>query len=169
MTLYELVERERRHVRGREVIAGALLVGGAAALIISIGAGVLGGSRWLALPRVVPFLVWALVLAAAAALAWRTRRRLHRDATRAQVAHAIEAEQRLRRGVLLGALELEGHGALAERAAAAARGTLPDDGAQAPRSPPGSCSFPRRRCSATDCVWSSGRSTRGGVRSSLAR
>ena len=40
MTLYELVERERRHVRGREVIAGALLVGGAAALIISLGAGV---------------------------------------------------------------------------------------------------------------------------------
>ena len=132
MTLYELVERERRHVRGREVIAGALLVGGAAALIISLGAGVLGGARWLSLPRIVPFIVWAFVLAAAGALAWRTRRRLHRDATRAQVAHAIEAEQRLRRGVLLGALELEGHGALAARAAAAARGTLPDEGALAP-------------------------------------
>jgi len=132
MTLYELVERERRHVRGREVIAGALLVGCAAALIIALGAGVLGGSRWLALPRVVPFVVWAFVLAAAGALAWRTRRRLHREATRAQVAHAIEAEQRLRRGVLLGALELEGRGPLAARAAAAARGTLPDDGALAP-------------------------------------
>jgi hypothetical protein len=132
MTLYELVERERRHVRGREVIAGALLVGCAAALIIALGAGVLGGSRWLALPRIVPFVVWAFVLAAAGALAWRTRRRLHRDATRAQVAHAIEAEQQLRRGVLLGALELEGRGALAARAAAAARGTLPDEGALAP-------------------------------------
>src|SRR5258705_125388 len=98
MTLYELVERERRHVRGREVIAGALLVG----------------------------------LAAGGALARRTRRRLDRDATRAQVAHAIEAEQQLRRGVLLGALELEGRGVLAARAAAAARGTLPDDGALAP-------------------------------------
>jgi hypothetical protein len=132
MTLYELVERERRHVRGREVMAGALLVGCAAALIISLGAGVLGGARWLALPRVVPFIVWAFVLAAAGALAWRTRRRLHRDATRAQVAHAIEAEQQLRRGALLGALELEGRGALAARAATAARGTLPDDGALAP-------------------------------------
>ena len=83
MTLYELVERERRHVRGREVVAGALLVGGAAALIISLGAGVLGDARWLSLPRVLPFVVWALVLGAGGALAWRTRRRLARDATRA--------------------------------------------------------------------------------------
>ena len=98
MTLYELVERERRHVRGREVLAGTLLVGGAAALIIALGAGVLGGARWLALPRVLPFVVWAVVLAAGAGLAWRTRRRLRRDATRAKVAHAIEAEQQLRRG-----------------------------------------------------------------------
>ena len=65
MTLYDLVERERRHVRGREVIAGALLVGGAAALIIALGAGLLGGARWLSLPRVLPFVVWGFVLAAA--------------------------------------------------------------------------------------------------------
>ncbi|HKP14692.1 MAG TPA: hypothetical protein VJT85_01445, partial [Gemmatimonadaceae bacterium] len=58
MTLHELIERERRNVRLRELIAAALLGAGAAALILAFGAGVLGGSRWLALPRVVPFLVW---------------------------------------------------------------------------------------------------------------
>ncbi|HTK50062.1 MAG TPA: hypothetical protein VL328_18910, partial [Gemmatimonadaceae bacterium] len=82
MTLHELVERERRHVRRRELIAGALL----------------GGARWLSLPRVLPFVVWLLIVAAAVLLARETRRLLRRDATRAQVAHAIEAEQRLRRG-----------------------------------------------------------------------
>jgi hypothetical protein len=132
MTLHELVERERRHVRRREVVTGLLLGLGAAAVIVTVGAGVLGGARWLALPRVMPFFVWLVVIAAAAALAWRTRERLRRGATRSQVAHAIESEQRLRRGALLGALELEGRGGLATRAAAAARGTLPRDGSLAP-------------------------------------
>jgi hypothetical protein len=132
MTLHELVERERRHVRRREVIAGLLLGAGTAALIVAVGAGILGGARWMSLPRIVPFFVWLVVVGAAAALAWRTRERLRRGATRSQVAHAIESEQRLRRGALLGALELEGHGALATRAATAARGTLPRDGALAP-------------------------------------
>src|SRR6476659_7381912 len=117
MTLHELVERERRHVRRREVVTGLLRGAGAAAVILAVGAGVLGGARWLAMPRIVPFFVWLVVLGAATALAWRTRERLRRDATRSQVAHAIEAEQRLRRGALLGALELEGRGALATRAA----------------------------------------------------
>jgi hypothetical protein len=132
MTLHELVERERRQVRRREVITGGLLGAGAVALILAIGAGLLGDARWLSLPRVVPFLVWLVVIAAAVTLAWRTRERLRRRATRTQVAHAIESEQRLRRGALLGALELEGRGALAARAAAATRGTLPREGVLAP-------------------------------------
>ena len=132
MTLHELVERERRHVRRRELIAGALFGGGAAALLLALGAVVLGGARWLSLPRVLPFVVWLLIIAAGAALVRETRRRLRRDATRAQVAHAIEAEQRLRHGALLGALELEGGGALAARAAAATRRTLPNAPTLAP-------------------------------------
>jgi hypothetical protein len=132
MTLHELVERERRQLRRREVVTGGLLGAGAAAVILAIGAGLLGDARWLVLPRVVPFVVWLVVIAAAAALVWRTRDRLRRRATRTQVAHAIESEQRLRRGALLGALELEGRGALAARAAAATRGTLPRDGVLAP-------------------------------------
>jgi len=132
MTLYELVERERHHVRRREVVTGLLLGAGVAAVIVAVGAGVLGGARWLTLPRIMPFFVWAVVVGAAGALAWRTRERLRRGATRSQVAHAIESEQRLRRGALLGALELEGRGALATRAATTARGTLPRDGSLAP-------------------------------------
>ena len=182
MTLHELVERERRQVRRREMIAGGLLGAGAAALILAIGAGVLGDARWLALPRIVPFLVWLVVIAAGGALAWRTRERLRRGATRTQVAHAIESEQRLRRGALLGALELEGRGALASRAAAATRGTLPREGVLAPtlrreghrravfaggpRSRPRSCSYPRRRCSATGCAPCCVPWTRGAVRCS---
>ena len=132
MTLHELVEQERRHIWRRELLASALLVAAVVAVIITFGAGMLGGSRWLTLPRVLPFAVWLVVLAAVGVLAWRTRSRLRRDATRAQVAHAIESEQRLRKGVLLGALELEGKGALAARAASVARGTLPSSGALAP-------------------------------------
>ncbi|MDB4883314.1 MAG: hypothetical protein JWL95_2080, partial [Gemmatimonadetes bacterium] len=132
MTLHELVEHERRQIWRRELLTSALFVAAVAAVIVAVGAGVLGGARWLALPRGVPFAVWLVVVAAVGGLAWRTWRTLRRDATRAQVAHAIESEQQLRRGVLLGALELEGRGALAARAASTARKTLPSSGALAP-------------------------------------
>jgi len=132
MTLRELVDQERRHIFRRELLAGGLLLAAVVAVIITVGAGMLGSARWLALPRALPFAVWIIVLGAAATLGWRTRRRLRRDATPAQVAHAIESEQRLRRGVLLGALELEGHGALAARAASSARRALPATGVLAP-------------------------------------
>ena len=132
MTLRELVDRERRQVLRREMLAGGLIVAAVVAVILTLGAGMLGGARWLSLPRALPFVVWIIVLGAIGALAWRTRERLRRDATPASVAHAIESEQRLRRGVLLGALELEGQGALASRAASAARGTLPASGVLAP-------------------------------------
>ncbi|HEV7994173.1 MAG TPA: DUF4175 family protein [Gemmatimonadaceae bacterium] len=132
MTLRQLVDQERRQILRRELFAGSLLVAAVVAVILTLGAGVLGGARWLSLPRALPFVVWLVVLGAAAALAWRIRRRLRRDATPARVAHAIESEQKLRRGVLLGALELEGKGALAARAASAARHTLPATGVLAP-------------------------------------
>ena len=61
MTLFDIVERERRgvarHLRvasGAWVIAGILVVLLAATLL-------LGDSRWLSLPRIAPFVVWALV------------------------------------------------------------------------------------------------------------
>ena len=127
MTIGALVDRERRHVRRQELLAAVLLGGGAVALVLGFGAVLLGRSRWLALPRALPFVVWLVLGATLVALAVRTRRRLRAGGTRTQVARAIETERGLRRGLLVGAIELEGRGALAERAAQAARAELPAD------------------------------------------
>ncbi len=132
MTIGSLVDRERRHVRRQELLAGALLAAGVAALVLGLGAALLGGARWLALPRAVPFLVWDVLGLALLALANRTRRRLRDGGTRLHVARAIETEQGLRRGLLVGAIELEGHGSLAARAASAARAGLPERAPLAP-------------------------------------
>ncbi|HET7188420.1 MAG TPA: hypothetical protein VFI52_09705 [Gemmatimonadaceae bacterium] len=127
MTIGALVDRERRHVRRQELLAAVLLGAGAVALLLGFGAVLLGRSRWLALPRALPFVVWVVLGATLVALAVRTRRRLRAGGTRVQIARAIETEQGLRRGVIVGAIELEGRGALAERAAQAARAELPAD------------------------------------------
>ena len=132
MTIGALVEGERRHVRRRELLAAALVAAGVIALGIGLGAMLLGDARWLALPRGLPIAVWLVLGATLVALAYRTRRRLRTGATRADVARAIEGEQGLRRGLLVGAIELEGSGALAQRAAAAARSGLPQGRPLAP-------------------------------------
>ena len=132
MTIGALVDRERRHVRRQELLAGALLAAGVAALVLGLGAALLGDARWLSLPRAVPFVVWLVLGAALVALAVRTRRRLRAGGTRVQIARAIESEQGLRRGLLVGAIELEGQGALARRAAHAARAGLPEQTPLAP-------------------------------------
>ncbi|HUQ45721.1 MAG TPA: hypothetical protein VM033_03660 [Gemmatimonadaceae bacterium] len=132
MTIGAMVERERRYARRQELSAAALLVAGAASIVIGLGAMLLGDARWLALPRAVPFVVWVVVGGTSLAVAGRTRRRLRAGGTRALVARAIEHEQGLRRGLLVGAIELEGEGALAARAASAARAALPDRAPLAP-------------------------------------
>ena len=127
-----LVDRERRHLRRSEVAAGALLAVALAALIVAIGSAVLARARWLALPRGVPVVIWLLIAIAIVALAARTRMRLVQRSSRGDVAQAIEREQGIRRGALVGALELEGQGALAARAAERVRGSLPADAPLAP-------------------------------------
>jgi hypothetical protein len=131
-TISALVERERRHVRRAELIAALLFGAGAAALVLGLGAALLGSSRWLVLPRALPFMVWLVLGAALLALAVLTRLRLRKRGTAAQVALAIESEQGMRRGLLVGAIELEGTGALAARAASAARASLPHGAPLAP-------------------------------------
>ena len=133
MTIGALVERERRHLQRRELTGGLLLAAGALAFLLAAGAVVFGGARWLTLPRALPFAVWALIAVALVLLGLRTRHRLAARGSPLGVALAIEREQRMRRGVLVGALEMEGTGALAARAAEAARATLPHDGALAPQ------------------------------------
>ena len=132
MTIRTMVDRERRHLRRAELAAGVLLAAAVTAALIAVGAAVLAHARWLSLPRGIPFTVWALVAVVLGALAFRTWQRVQRDATRQHVALAIEQEQGMRRGLLVGVLELEGQSALADRAAREARGTLPTDAPLAP-------------------------------------
>ena len=132
MTIKSLVERERRHLWRTEVMAGALVALAVTALLLAGAATLLGHARWLTLPRGMPLAVWALVAAGVGALAYYTRRRLQRGGTRRDVALAIEHEQGMRRGLLLGALEIEGQGPFAERAASGVRKSLPDGTALAP-------------------------------------
>lgn len=133
MTIRRLVEREQRGLHRRELLAGWLFAGGALTLGVGLGAILLGGARWLALPRGVPALLWLVLAAVLAWLVVATRARLRRDATRVHVARAIENEQGLRRGQLVSALELEGGGALAARGAGMARAGLPAAGPLAPQ------------------------------------
>lgn len=132
MTVGHLVDRERQRLRRAELVAGALLAVGALALGVALGAILLGGARWLSLPRGVPFVIWLAVAVVLGWVAMRTRSRLRREATRMRVARAIEDEQGLRRGQLVGAIEMEGRGSLATRAAGIARGGLPASGPLAP-------------------------------------
>lgn len=132
MTVGTLVDRERARLRRAELLAAVLLALGVVALGVGLGAILLGGARWLSLPRGVPFVIWLALAALLGVLAVRTRARLAREATRMRVARAIEDEQGLRRGQLVGAIEMEGRSSLASRAAGIARGGLPESGSLAP-------------------------------------
>ena len=106
MTIFELVARERARV-ARLVRADAwtrAIVALAAAL--TLGALLLGGSRWIELPRVVPFIVWVVAISAAAFLIRRGARALRRVAASEAIADEVEHEQRLRRGAVRGIIEL---------------------------------------------------------------
>jgi hypothetical protein len=128
MTVLELVDRERARLRRMHLMAGIALAVGATCLLLAVGASALGGARWMALPRGVPFLVWLLVLAADVVIVFWTTRQLERRTTRSSVAAAIEQEQTLRSGSLRGALEVGNSGALGRRAAAAVTAQLAPGG-----------------------------------------
>lgn len=117
MTVLELVDRERARQRRMHVVAGLALAVGATCLVLALGTYALGSSRWMTLPRAVPFLVWLLVFAADVAIVVWTTRRLDRRTTRNHVAATIEREQSLRAGQLRGAIEVANTGALGRRAA----------------------------------------------------
>jgi hypothetical protein len=130
MTVLQLVDRERARLRRMHLMAGIALAVGATCLLLAAGASALGGARWMALPRGVPFLVWLLVLAADVAVVAWTMRQLERRTTRINVAATIEREQALRAGALRGALEVADSGALGRRAAAAVSAQLAPGGAR---------------------------------------
>ncbi|HMA25592.1 MAG TPA: Ig-like domain-containing protein, partial [Gemmatimonadaceae bacterium] len=130
MTVLELVDRECARLRRMHMAAGVALAVGATCLLLALGAYVLGGARWMSLPRGVPFLVWLVVLAADVTVIFWTMRQLERRTTRSSVAAAIEREQTLRAGALRGVLEVADSGALGRRAAAAVSAQLAPGGAR---------------------------------------
>ncbi|HEX9565378.1 MAG TPA: hypothetical protein VF981_15460, partial [Gemmatimonadaceae bacterium] len=118
MSLIELLERERRALARLLGVSGATLLIGAGALLLAAGALLLGGARWLALPRVSPFLLWLLVvglIAAGIRVAMAFRARM---VTLPGVATEIERERLLRRGSLRGTVEVADSGPLGRLGAA---------------------------------------------------
>jgi len=112
MSLVELLERERRALARLLGASGVALVAGSLTLVLALGALALGGSRWLSLPRLSPFLLWLLaigVVAAGVRLAGVLRRRL---VTLPGVATEIERERSLRDGSVRGTVEVAESGAL---------------------------------------------------------
>lgn len=112
MTLFDLVERERRGVARRLTVGGAALVVTAVIVVLWVATLALGNSRWLALPRIAPFLGWALAIAAAFWGARILRARLHHETSLSRVAGAVESERHLRAGSVRGALEVADTGVL---------------------------------------------------------
>lgn len=125
MSVLDLVARETgRAARAARVIGGALplVVGGA---LLTAGALWLARGRWMALPRLLPFVIWGIAAALVLVVARQSRVRLAMRSTPASVARAIEDEQHLRRGALTGLLEVVSiGGAFVDKAAAALGATL---------------------------------------------
>ena len=108
MTVIQLVERERERLRSSNRVLAASLVVAVTTIVIGAGAWLLGGSRWIALPRATPVLVWAVLIALNALAAWLVWTRGRRTLAQSSVAAAIEEEQDLRAGALRGVIEVPG-------------------------------------------------------------
>lgn len=117
MTISQVVERERVTLRGLHLLAGAVMIVAATCALVATAAVLLGGARWLALPRATPIAVWAVVVSANVALLLLTRSVIRRQASLATVAAALEHEQSLRSGSVRGTLEVAATGVLGRRAA----------------------------------------------------
>lgn len=118
MSSLQVVHAEVARLRRRAAVAGALLPLAVFVGALTSFARALADSAWLTLPRALPLLAWAVALVLAIALGRFLQRRLAARAAPASVAAAIEAEQGLRRGSLVGLLEVEGSGVFADFAVA---------------------------------------------------
>lgn len=118
MTISQLVDRERARLRRLHLLAGVAMAVTATAALVALGMIVLGGARWLALPRGTPLLVWVVVLVANAVAVLVTRAIVRRRTSIGQVAEAVEREQQLRTGSVRGTMEVAETGSLGRRAAA---------------------------------------------------
>ena len=113
MTVVEIVERERARLRTLDAAVALAFVLVVTFTVIGAGALLLAGSRWIALPRVTPLLVWSALVLANGAVLWWAFRRMRRELARSSVAAVIEREQTLRAGALRGVMEIQNRNALA--------------------------------------------------------
>ncbi len=123
MTVIQLVERERAKLRVSNMVTTAAAIVLLSTVIVGGGAWLLGGARWIALPRATPVLIWIVLIGVNAAAAWWLVQRARRHLARSSVAAAIEAEQDLRAGALRGVIEVP-ESAIARRANEVIAGTL---------------------------------------------
>src|SRR5450759_2183189 len=86
--------------------------------LLAAAAIMLGGARWLALPRATPIAVWIVLLSVDLAALLFTRALVRQRTSVATVAKQLEQEQSLRAGSVRGTLEVADTGALGRRAAA---------------------------------------------------
>ena len=116
MTVAQIVQRERARLRVVDATAAVALALVATFAVVGVGAWLLGESRWIALPRVTPLLVWSALALANGAVLWWAMKRLRRELAPPFVAAAIEREQTLRAGALRGVIEVANTNAIARRA-----------------------------------------------------
>ncbi len=112
MTLFDLVDRERRGLARLTSTTVATGIVAVAAIAIAGGVFWLGGARWLELPRVLPFALWGLVIGLVVVGVRRGRAAVQRGSRLSDVALAVEEERSLRAGSLRGVLEVAESGAL---------------------------------------------------------
>ena len=118
MTIFDLVGRERRRIaRLVRVDTGVTALAVAGAVFVA-GALALGGARWIALPRLVPFLIWAAAIGLVAMVARRGIRVGAKVASTAAVSEAVEREHKMRDGSVQGVMELAHDGGAFVRLAA---------------------------------------------------
>ena len=117
MTIAQIIDRERASLRRLHVAAGIAVAVAGTMTILALASLLLGGARWMSLPRAVPFVVWTLVVVTIAAAWLLARRVVHRETSVDEVAAALEREQDLRSGSVRGTMEVADSGALGRRAA----------------------------------------------------
>ncbi|MFN8716652.1 MAG: hypothetical protein ACK50C_06660 [Gemmatimonadaceae bacterium] len=115
--LDQRLAREQGALQARSTAGAVLAAVAALAAVLALAALVLSAGRWMAWPRAVPFVAWALAGGGAVMVARWRRRRDAEVLTVPSLAGAIEREQQLRAGSLRGALEVAASGPLGARAA----------------------------------------------------
>ncbi|MEN9791548.1 MAG: hypothetical protein RLZZ63_1206 [Gemmatimonadota bacterium] len=100
------VAREVARIRRDDRVRVAALGAAWALAGLATAAMLLGDGRWIAWPALLPVLCWCSVLAGLVVIGWRGHHWSARRTAPLTVARTIEGEQGLRRGALVGVLEL---------------------------------------------------------------